>query len=74
MVLVGNKADLYSDRAVNCEEGEKLAVKYGNKKCSFMEVSAKTQRSVDQIFIDVVRQLAAISPVEKKRKRPCNLL
>jgi Ras-related protein Rap-1A/Ras-related protein Rap-1B len=54
MVLVGNKCDLSDQRVITTEQGEALAGKFS---CKFLEASAKTKVNVDQIFLDLVRQI-----------------
>jgi len=53
-VLVGNKADLESDREVSFERGQSLA---SSLKCPFMEASAKTRKNVVEAFETLVRQI-----------------
>ena len=50
-VLVGNKADLDSERRVSYEEGEKA--KKNNGFDIFMEVSAKTGYNINELFINI---------------------
>ncbi len=54
MVLVGNKCHLTDQRVITTEEGEDLARKFG---CPFFEASSKTGVNVDQIFLELVRQI-----------------
>ena len=54
IMLVGNKIDLLTKRAVSAAEGSQLARKLG---CMFRETSAMTCTNVEQAFFDVVRQL-----------------
>jgi small GTP-binding protein len=46
--LVRNKTDLFSDRAVAFEEGKALSD--GHKLAAFAETSAKTGKSIDNLF------------------------
>ncbi|MBA0550745.1 hypothetical protein Golob_021667 [Gossypium lobatum] len=46
-MLVGNKVDRDSERAVSREEGMELAKELG---CMFLECSAKTRKNVEQCF------------------------
>ncbi|KIV93251.1 Ras-like protein [Exophiala mesophila] len=54
IILVGNKCDLESERAVSREEGEQLAKNFG---CTFIETSAKSRINVDNAFYDLVREI-----------------
>eukprot|EP00698_Gefionella_okellyi_P018558 TRINITY_DN5575_c0_g1_i1.p1 TRINITY_DN5575_c0_g1~~TRINITY_DN5575_c0_g1_i1.p1 ORF type:complete len:224 (-),score=56.91 TRINITY_DN5575_c0_g1_i1:185-856(-) len=53
-VLVGNKVDLEDERGVEKEEGDELAKTFG---CAFFETSAKDRLNVDEVFLDIVRQI-----------------
>ncbi|GAV55659.1 hypothetical protein ZYGR_0AY00510 [Zygosaccharomyces rouxii] len=55
MVLVGNKADLEDERAVSIEEGIEVSSKWG--KVPFYETSALLRSNVDEVFVDLVRQI-----------------
>lgn len=55
MVLVGNKCDLIQARAVAPSEGVAVAGEWG--KIPFYETSAKFRSNVDEVFVDVVRQI-----------------
>jgi len=54
VVLVGNKADLASDRIVTTAQGKALAEKYG---WTFMESSAKHKLNVVEAFEELVRMI-----------------
>ncbi|KAK0642218.1 small GTPase superfamily, partial [Cercophora newfieldiana] len=56
IMLVGNKADLASDRKVTAEEGGALSRELG---CQFLEASAKSGVNVEKAFYDLVRTLRA---------------
>ena len=49
-ILVGNKADLDSDRQIERDEGEKFAREHG---MMFIEASALTSEGVEQAFEEV---------------------
>jgi len=66
LVLVGNKCDLADERIITTEQGESQAKNFGGR---FLEASAKTKTNVENIFIDLVRQIATTLPKEKKRGR-----
>lgn len=55
MVLVGNKADLTDERVISVEDGIAVSSKWG--KVPFYETSALLRSNVDEVFIDVVRQI-----------------
>ncbi|KAK5959847.1 Ras family GTPase RSR1 PWA37_002915 [Arxiozyma heterogenica] len=55
MVLVGNKADLIDERVISVEDGIAVSSKWG--KVPFYETSALLKSNVDEVFIDVVRQI-----------------
>ncbi|KAK4385549.1 Ras-related protein RABC2a [Sesamum angolense] len=52
-ILVGNKVDRESERAVTTEEGLALAQEH---KCLFLECSAKTQANVNQCFKELTKK------------------
>lgn len=54
MALVGNKADMASERVVLTEEGEAMANEF---KCPFFETSAKTGDNCTETFFEVVREI-----------------
>ncbi|KAK8662247.1 hypothetical protein V6N13_091833 [Hibiscus sabdariffa] len=53
-ILVGNKVDRDGERAVTREEGMALAQQ---RKCSFLECSAKTRANVHQCFKDLILKI-----------------
>ncbi|KAK8633071.1 hypothetical protein V6N13_013925 [Hibiscus sabdariffa] len=53
-MLVGNKVDRDSERAVSREEGMVLAKELG---CTFIECSAKTRENVDQCFEELALKI-----------------
>lgn len=54
MILVGNKSDLDSQREVSSSEGISLAQHWG---CPFLETSAKSTNNVNEVFIEIVREM-----------------
>ncbi|XBW36096.1 hypothetical protein QEN19_001672 [Hanseniaspora menglaensis] len=56
MVLVGNKADLnYMERKVSIQDGIDLSESWGG--IPFYETSALLRNNVDEVFVDLVRQI-----------------
>jgi Ras-related protein Rab-8A len=53
-VLVGNKADMESKRAVSKDAGQNLASEYG---IPFFEASAKRDANVEDAFFAIARQV-----------------
>jgi len=54
-IVVGNKKDLKSERAVPREYGEALAKKYNT---DYVETSAKTGEGIEQAFYKLLRKIA----------------
>ena len=54
IILVGNKCDMESERAVPKRDGEMVA---GDWQCPFFETSAKTNYNVYEVFSEIVRQI-----------------
>lgn len=69
VVLVGNKSDLRSERQVPREIGTNLSRAWGN--VPYYETSARKRVNVDDIFIDLVRQIRCIRR-ETKLNVPSN--
>ena len=55
MVLIGNKADLINERVISVEEGIEVSSKWG--RVPFYETSALLRSNVDEVFVDLVRQI-----------------
>merc|ERR1712025_1065309 len=83
IILVGNKCDLEEEREVGRDQGALLARSWGN--CSFLETSAKAKVNVNEIFVDLVRQINKKNPIannkqkqnkkkRKRKKRRCEIL
>lgn len=62
MLLVGNKCDLEHQREVSFSDGANLAQSWG---CPFLESSAKSTQNVNEVFIEIVREMNC-SPVREK--------
>lgn len=63
MILIGNKADMEHQREVPVKEGAQLAQSWG---CPFLETSAKNTQNVNEVFIEIVREMNT-SPVKEKK-------
>lgn len=55
VVLVGNKSDLEDQRAVSRNRAFALSQSWGNK--PYYETSARRRTNVDEVFIDLCRQI-----------------
>lgn len=55
IVLVGNKSDLEEDRAVTRSRAFAVSQAWGN--CPYYETSARRRANVDEVFIDLCRQI-----------------
>ncbi|KFV96535.1 Ras-related protein Rab-37, partial [Fulmarus glacialis] len=66
IMLLGNKADVSSERAVRTEDGASLAKEYG---VPFMETSAKTGMNVELAFLAIAKELKqrAMQPPDEPR-------
>ena len=53
-ILVGNKCDLESQRAVSKDEANEISIKYGIK---YIETSAKETINIDSLFVDTAKYL-----------------
>lgn len=65
MVLVGNKADLKEQRVVSHERAVATAQSWGNK--PYFETSAKRRLNVDEVFVDLCRQIMRKMDTESAR-------
>ncbi|KAG0633915.1 P-loop containing nucleoside triphosphate hydrolase protein [Tuber brumale] len=55
LVIVGNKSDLEEDRAVRRDRAIMLSQKWG--RVPFYETSARKRQNVDEVFLDLCRQM-----------------
>jgi len=55
IVILGNKADLASQREVSTKQGEELAQSLGN--VPFFETSAKTRLNIEEGFFQLIREI-----------------
>lgn len=69
MLLVGNKCDLESQREVHSDESALLAHEWS---CPFLEASAKNTQNVNEVFIEIVREMN-VSPSKEKHGCCCVL-
>jgi len=77
VILVANKCDLDYDRTITPQQGKSQADKFG---VPFMEVSAKTNINVNEVFFSLVRQINDWRDAHpeisgnKKKKKSCIIL
>ncbi|XP_013931240.1 PREDICTED: ras-related protein Rab-37 isoform X1 [Thamnophis sirtalis] len=66
IMLLGNKADMSSERVIRTEDGESLAREYG---VPFMETSAKTGMNVELAFLAIAKELKqrAVNQLDEPR-------
>ncbi|CAL1386972.1 unnamed protein product [Linum trigynum] len=62
-LLVGNKVDKDSERSVSREEGMVLAQRL---KCSFIECTAKSRESVEQLFREIILKIFEVPTLLEK--------
>ena len=62
MLLVGNKCDLEHQREVPFSDSAQLAQDWS---CPFLEASAKNTKNVNEVFIEIVREMN-YNPVKEK--------
>lgn len=68
MVLVGNKSDLEDDRAVSRARAFKTSQDWGG--VPYYEASARRRANVDEVFVDLCRQIIMKDRREHKRPHP----
>ncbi|PRP79733.1 ras-related protein Rap-1b-like [Planoprotostelium fungivorum] len=74
LVLCGNKCDLVDQRVVTTEQGVSMGLQMN---ASFYESSALKNLNVEELFVDLVRQVNRIQPKKemgKKKTKGCSLL
>lgn len=72
IMLVGNKLDLEDQRVISKDQGHELAQQMG---CLFCETSAKTRTNIDEMFVEVVREIKRhFTPPVESSKKCCWLL
>ncbi|KAI9298740.1 hypothetical protein K502DRAFT_345842 [Neoconidiobolus thromboides FSU 785] len=73
MILLGNKFDLNSERAVSTKKAQELASEWG---MPFMETSARLFFNINEAFSTIIQQIHQITPqnVKKTRRIKCLIL
>lgn len=76
LMLVGNKSDLSSERAVQIDEGKSFAEQHG---LAFIEASAKSGDTVNEAFEQVIEEIfnehmSRVKALEAEAKRTDNVL
>jgi Ras-related protein Rab-5C len=67
MALAGNKSDMADERQVTAEEAQAYAEENG---LHFVETSAKTASSVNDLFCDVAKKLPRDAPARAPADAP----
>ena len=68
-ILVGNKSDLETRRAVSYDEGQEMANHYGVR---FLETSAKVSKNVDMAFQTMAREIKTTVVPMPRGKKPAD--
>ncbi len=63
-VLIGNKCDMENNRKVTVEQGKEFAEQHNMK---FFETSAKESKNVNEVFIDMTKEI-----LKKSGTKPIN--
>ncbi|PRP76500.1 ras-related protein Rap-1b-like isoform 1 [Planoprotostelium fungivorum] len=74
LVLCGNKCDLVDQRVISTEQGTNLGLEIG---ASFYESSALQGLNVEELFVDLVKQVNKMQPkkeTDKRKNKGCLLL
>eukprot|EP00003_Mantamonas_plastica_P019996 TRINITY_DN3238_c2_g1_i1.p1 TRINITY_DN3238_c2_g1~~TRINITY_DN3238_c2_g1_i1.p1 ORF type:complete len:190 (+),score=52.84 TRINITY_DN3238_c2_g1_i1:33-572(+) len=66
MVLSGNKVDMEDDRQVPTVEGKELAKEWD---CPFIECSAKTNKNIDMVFAEIIREIRTHEGIVPSKKK-----
>ncbi|KAI5796359.1 ras family-domain-containing protein [Peziza echinospora] len=66
LVIVGNKSDLEEDRAVSRDRAIRLSQSWG--RVPFYETSARKRQNVDEVFMDLCRQIMRNEAVQDETR------
>lgn len=66
LVIVGNKSDLEEDRAVSRNRAIHLSQSWG--RVPFYETSARKRQNVDEVFMDLCRQIMRNEAVQEENR------
>lgn len=70
-IIVGNKLDIETQRAVSTAKGRALAEKWG---CSYVEISARTKANLDEMFSIVIRMIIDSRHPPQAERACCRLM
>ncbi len=64
-ILIGNKTDLETQRAVTTAEGEEFARQQG---WHYFETSAKNKTNINEVFSEILKEIKSRKAPQRKKK------